>query len=282
MKTTRSPREGTVIFLHVHKAAGTTLNRIIDRQYQPRDIYSIDRDGHDFDHFINLDEVCRAQIRMLRGHMNFGLHELLPGPSTYFVLLREPVERVISYYYFIRCTPKHHHYELIRRENLSLKAFLENEVDHLMSNAQTKMLAGGPGDLESAKRNLAEYFTVVGLMERFDETLLLLQMAFGWQNIFYVQQNVATKRVKRRDLSLATLDTLVKANQLDIELYRYATMLFEAQVRQQGPSFAKEVKAFQSANQILGPLVNITEEFRKWSIRSFVQKWIRRMLHQSK
>jgi len=261
MTATNSIRADTIIFLHIHKTAGTTLHRIIERQYRPEQIWTLDEE-HGFDDLVSLTEAQRAQVRMLRGHMIFSLHELMPGITTYFTLLREPVERVISFYYFIRRNPHHYHYDPITSEDLSLKEFLELRQNNMMDNGQTRMLAGAKqyehpvGEctrelLEAAKQNLRERFSVVGLMERFDETLLLLRQAYGWRNVFYVQQNVTSGRPLREDLPRDALDVVAEYNQLDIELYEYSAALFEEQVQQQGPRFARQVQVFRLANRYL-------------------------------
>jgi hypothetical protein len=281
--------EQAVIFLHVPKTAGTTLHRIIERQYRPEQVYSFGPLAHEsINEFQNMSEARRAEIRMLKGHMGFGLHEYLPGPSTYFTVLREPIERVISYYYFVRRTPQHYLYDFISSDDKSLKGFIESRINIMLDNAQTRMISGvwyelGFGEcteavLEAAKRNLRENFTVVGLTEKFDETLLLLKRAFGWQSLFYARQNVTANRPVKDALSPATLEAVVKFNRLDIELYQYGTTLFQEQVRQQGPSFAREVERFQRANRWLSPLISAYWEIRKRSVRVFVRKWIQRPL----
>jgi len=256
MLANSSKTKQTVIFLHIVKTAGTTVHQIIDRHYQPDEMYWIGTKGYTFEHFTSLSEADRAKIRLLRGHMVFGLHEFLPGPLTYFTLLRDPVERVISYYYYIRRTPQHYCYDLISSNDMSLKEFIENKADILTLNGQTRVLAGGKwhaecteGAVEAAKRNLQEHFAIVGLAERFDETLHLLKKAFNWQNLRYTRQNVTVNRPRRDELAPATLDAIIKANQFDIELYQYATELFEEKIRQQGPLFALQVKLFQLVNQ---------------------------------
>lgn len=278
-----NPEDRTVIFLHVPKTAGTTLIRVMEQQYRPEDVYSV-VEPRDFQDLAALSETRKAEFRLLVGHMDFGAHELLPGSSTYFTLLRHPIERVISHYYFMLQEPQYQYYDIITSSHMNLKKFIESEIDIMMDNVQTRMLSGKGAQLafgtcteevlETAKKNLREHFTVVGLTERFDETLLLLKRAFGWQNSFYLKRNVTTSRLKRDELPAATLDTIINANQLDMELYRYATALFKEQVHRQGPLFPARVKLFQSANKLLTPFTKIYREIRKRSIRTFARKWI--------
>ena len=254
----------TVIFLHIHKTAGTTLNRIIERQYPMQQIWTLD-EQHTLDDLLGLSQAQRAQIRMLRGHMIFGLHEHMPGPSNYFTLLRDPIERVISFYYFIRRNPNHYHFAPITSGDLGLREVLDLRLNNMMDNGQTRMLAGAEQYkypvgacaqdlLEAAKRNLRESFSVVGLMERFDETLLLLKQAYSWRNVRYVRQNVTGGRPLPAELPQATLDLVTEYNQLDLELYQYAVALFEEQVRKQGSRFARQVRLFRATNSSLARL----------------------------
>jgi hypothetical protein len=261
VKRSPSTQADTIIFLHIHKAAGTTLHRIIERQYAPARIWSFD-EHHSFQDFQALSLAEKAQIRMLRGHMIFGLHEMMPNPCIYFTLLRDPVERVISFYHYIRRNPHHYHTEMIASQGLTLGEYLQTGASTMMNNGQTRMLAGARqydfpvGEctdelLEAAKRNLRDWFAVVGLVEKFDETLLLLQRAFGWRRMFYVRQNVAERRPTRDDLSAETLDLVRKHNALDLQLYEYAKALFEAQLYQQGVWFPGRVRLFQLSNLLL-------------------------------
>ena len=57
---------------------------------------------------------------MFKGHMTFGLHEVLPQTATYITVLRDPVDRVISAFYFMRNYKLHPLYWKLRREEMDL------------------------------------------------------------------------------------------------------------------------------------------------------------------
>jgi hypothetical protein len=277
MVANSSQSERAIVFLHIPKTAGTTLHRIIERQYRPEELYSPGlTKGHGVNELAKLSEERRAEIRMLRGHMGFGVDKHLPVPSTYMTILREPIDRVVSYYYFIRRTPDHYLHDFVRSEESDLKAFIGSKAHVMIDNAQTRVLSGvwhGPG-FGGCKNNLRDRFAVVGLTERFDETLLLMKRAFGWRNVFYARQNVSSRRPHREKLAPETLQAIASTNQLDIALYRYAAGLFEEQVSRYESSFAAQVKAFRLTNALVGVLIRGYWQARKVSVRVFLRRCV--------
>jgi hypothetical protein len=271
-----------VIFLHIPKAAGTTLNHIIKQNCGTNDVYSIHRgifDGEDdIEVFKRLSPERRAQIRLLTGHLPFGLHEYLPGPATYFTLLREPIDRVISFYYYVRQNPQHYLHDYTLARDMSLRHYVESRLTTANDNFQVRMLSGifhqvpygqcTPDLLDLAKHNLQNHFAVVGLSEQFDATLLLLKRAFHWRNIFYVRQNVTPERLTLAAIPADTLELIRNDNLLDIELYRYAKELFEAQLKQAGHFFTQKVRLFQAANRRYQTLQPLYAQLRQDALRA--------------
>jgi hypothetical protein len=281
----KTPSEQAVIFVHIFRTAGTTLYRVIDRNFSHGSIFTFPVDGTVED-LKKLGDSDKHKIRVIRGHLGFGLHESLPQPCAYLTLLRDPVERTVSYYCFIRRTPDHYCYHLIHDNQMSLEDFIKCRQDIMLDNVQTRFLSGletghevGFGQctrdmLETAKRNLREHFAVVGLTEEFDSTLVLLKRTFGWRRLAYVKHNVTQNRPEGHEISPTTLDAVAEVNALDTELYAYAKTLFEEQVRQQGASFVQEVRKFQIANRRLRPFMDLYWQARKVSARMMFRHWI--------
>ena len=271
----------TAIFVHIPKTAGTTLHRIIDQQYPRRIRLFVRHHYKGVQKLKDLSIAQRAQLHMVRGHIPYGLHRYLPRPAKYFTILREPVERVISYYFFVQREPDHYLYDYANTPGMTIRRYLEDHMSLQTDNFQTRLVSGiwtdvGYGEcdratLALAKRNLAERFAVVGLTERFDETLLLLQRAFGWGNVYYRWQNVTQGRPRRQALPPETLDVIAAHNQLDLELYAFAGELFKKEVQDQGPSFTWAVKRFQFANRRIQPLLRAYWRVRTWSLRTWLR-----------
>lgn len=256
----RNNLEVSVIFLHIPKTAGTTLHTILERQYEAHTIFTIDNDKKYIDDFKQLSESQKEKIRLLKGHMYFGLHESFPQPSTYITVMRDPVERVISHYYYVLCDSHNHLHQEVISQNISLKDFVSRGMCRNLDNGQTRHLSTIGADvaygkcstemLESAKKNIQEHFAVVGLSERFDETLVLMQKRFQWQVPVYSKQNVNKNRLFKKDISQDTLKVLKSYNQLDIELYQYVKEIFEEQINQQKYSFKTDLKKISLSNRV--------------------------------
>ncbi|MEM7396105.1 MAG: sulfotransferase family 2 domain-containing protein, partial [Verrucomicrobiota bacterium] len=231
----------TVIFLHIPRTAGTTLHTIIDRHYRAGEAYSfgpIAQASLEYLHNLPLEE--RSRFKMIKGHMGFGLSEKLAGRSTYFTLLREPIDRTVSFFYYIRNDVHHYFHTAIHENEMSLADFIRNRKPLMFDNAQTRLIAGEwldvpfgrctPAMLEKAKAHLEDHFSVVGLTEYFDATLLLLQREYGWEHIRYAPQNPARGRPAVEALSGEDLEIVTNFNQYDLALYHHAQNLFQRQL----------------------------------------------------
>jgi len=269
-----------IIFVHIPKTAGRSMNKVLRRQYgqeacysvgwgpdmpdgpsrhlgvyvgaklQPGDVWYPEGLRSSARRFRALPKDERERIRVILWHMSFGLGKHLPLPSTYITLLRKPVERVLSQYYYTAAPDE-------TPGDADLHVHLS---DRLEPNLQTRMLAGPYADhmdqlppteelLEQAKRNLRSC-AMVGLAERFDETLLLLRKAFGWKMPFYRRVNVNRSRPHTDQIAPETLARISADNAIDEELYRFACALFEQQVEAYGPSFRRDLRLFRILNGV--------------------------------
>jgi len=252
----------TLIFLHVYKAAGTTLRKIIENNYDPSNLYTVSiAERKSFSQFKELSDCERREFAIVQGHVRFGLHELVPRPTTYLTMLRDPVDRVLSDYFFILRAPIHPLYERVALGNVTLRDYIRGKMSLSVDNGQVRVLCGEPdvayGNcsrdmLEEAKHNLEEYFSVVGLAERFDESVMLIKRTFGWKMPLYVRHNVTRDRPHKERIPEDVLRLIEEQNGLDIELYRFASDLFEKALGEQPNSFKTELLAFKCANAMYG------------------------------
>jgi len=249
-----SDRDSLVAFVHIPKTAGTTLNSILARQYSADETYEVMMRGMNWivprpviipRPLISFSKVRRLKlalaeptsVRLINGHFDMSLSKWLPADTRFVTLLRDPVERAISHYYHHRRRTIDPIHPLAMRSSLAEWVSTCGLVE--MDNGQTRRLAGEmnvacgrvtPQMLERAKSNLVTKFAVVGLTERFDESLLLLQSVFSWQLGHFAALNVGENRPSRTDMSEEALNTVHTCNRFDLDLYQFAAELFEQAV----------------------------------------------------
>eukprot|EP01102_Stenamoeba_stenopodia_P016691 TRINITY_DN5857_c0_g1_i2.p1 TRINITY_DN5857_c0_g1~~TRINITY_DN5857_c0_g1_i2.p1 ORF type:complete len:445 (+),score=82.15 TRINITY_DN5857_c0_g1_i2:156-1490(+) len=225
------------IFMHVPKSAGTTLAWPVRCMY-----------GDEYQQLLlsaseeNLSKKCRALI----GHVKFGTHDLFPEKdnSTYLVWFRDPIERTISHYYY------HYYSPSDRYHKVAIQNTLGNWVNNLTdaNNLYTQFISGmygvPPNDeaFELAKKNLAEKFKFVGLISRWNETLVMLKEYLGWPALVMPRPTKVNRRKPDiihhpEIIDEETMKNITAVNHYDIQLFEIAKQRFEEQIQQMGKDY---------------------------------------------
>jgi hypothetical protein len=249
----------TIIFVHLPKCGGTTLNRLIEWEYPLTRVFSIDPSFFRWSYrrLLRWSPSRLSRMRVFQGHMPFGLHRLLPQKATYITVLRDPVDRGISDYYYALSRVVHPQHRIMKR--LTLEQYIQMTP---YANVQTKLLAGqDPGydflggdctddTFKLAKENLAARFGLVGLTERFDETLALAKIRFGWRIPNYASFNVTRGRPNKKEVPSDICRAIAERDYYDMKLYEYATGLFNHAMARDRDRVREEVEAIASIKKL--------------------------------
>ena len=221
-------------FVHIPKTAGGTVTKMLADAY-----------GSKFDagNFFRGPEKTLNKIghrprggwaswydrggRLAVGHVPYGVfRDHLPAETRYMTFLREPVDRVLSHY-FRHFWPARFHTEI---ESLN-EAMIERSQPEL-NNFATRFLCGDPDPLrelpptavDDAKANLSR-FEFVGIQERFDESVALLQRLVGLDFVPSADRHVNRLRPSVDDLPAEEKALIEEHNKLDLELYEFGVGL---------------------------------------------------------
>ncbi|MBV6641980.1 MAG: hypothetical protein KI791_14755 [Cyclobacteriaceae bacterium] len=225
-----------LFFLHIPKTAGTSVNTVAKIEYVKKQRYPWDNVKW-IDKTVKFDvqdERLGNSIKLVKGHFPVGIHEGIKIPFEYTTFLRDPIKRANS-----------HFRQLYRMSNSLLSDelqehgfdfVLEKYKNFAFSNLQSRLLAGGlpheeisPDCLfEKARNNFDKFFPLFGLMERFDESILMMKDRYHWRYPpYYSVLNSVTER-EATELDLSSIQSRLKEmNQIDQLLYDYAKERFD-------------------------------------------------------
>lgn len=209
------------------------MRKIIEKQYgiyQIRSFYA----GHEdaYNKLKGTPNSRLSSVKWIQGHFQFGLHEALSQPVQYLTMLRHPVDRVISFYYFLRESPRH---PLNKKAmSLTLKEFIlceDRNIQNQIHNLQTKMISGdGTASIEKAKKNIDEHFLMVGITERFNESLAIMRNKLGWNAPYNNKHNVTKRRPKMEQVPAEIRKLIEQKNEIDFQLYEYGKGLLQKEI----------------------------------------------------
>jgi hypothetical protein len=167
------------IFNHIPKTGGTTMYRILERLIGSDRLSPHFSMNEDTEYPLTLAGTYDRYL-VIFGHLSAASTDVLGPRRKWLTILRDPVDRVISQYYFWRnCVPSSPHLDYVyEAQTLSLEKFCRLRTTNFLQgneNLQTWQL----GDdlrvryrrvascdvLETAKRNIDERCAFVGLFE---------------------------------------------------------------------------------------------------------------------
>ncbi len=262
-------------FVHIEKTAGMSVQQVLKRSFGMR-FCAIDRWRLSDDRFTARDlrelRLLYPRLDAISGHWikpYADLDQACPD-LRYWTLLREPL---------VRCASHFQHQQRMGWVS-SFERWIDD--DHYR-NFQTKKLVGCE-DVEAAIRLLEDRFLFVGLSERFDESMLLLQRLVGGKqlDITYTAQNVArdpsTSQKLLRDTK--TRKQLEEANRADQQLYAYVRdQLYPRQVAEFGPDLAEALAQARESNRpTLFDLNRRASDLKRYALYKpavYLSRWLR-------
>ena len=245
-------------FLHIPKAAGTTLISILDGYFDRKhEVLGI----HAWKYLLPKMPLDFSKFRFVRGHYGYGFYRLLLKKPLNITLLRDPIDIIVSSYKMIQRQPEEAkrysipqdktiselitdpkimnienpqtHWIGVDLDVISLSKDMDlNELSEYQPEEHDYFKHPKMSDEELlgiAKKHLSE-FAVVGTVEKFEESLFLLHYRFGWEPIRNkVRKNIAPEHQTSDELTEEANKKLDEWTKLDRELYRYGNELFEKQ-----------------------------------------------------
>ena len=205
------------------------------------------------------DVLDSPEFAVYAGHFPFGLHEWLSRPSYYLALLRKPQERIISLYHY-----SIHYRSIMRKTQIDTGKTVQDQIksgEHpdfytdfvpwinggqtlsIFLNCNSPELDNGmvrrfsgiglqpaqcPEEaLDLAKENIGKYYSLVGIQERYTDSVGLARVTF---KLNFKEQYVNKGKYKRQNRTKLTTHLKLRIrdmNRLDTQLYDWVFERFE-------------------------------------------------------
>ena len=266
-----------LIFIHIHKCGGSSLGEVIRRNLHRRapklapaqDMASL-----------KPQELVESILRTARrdgyvmGHLGFGTHRIFAGPCRYFTMLREPKARLVSLWRHAVVTPSAYYHQAAR--GLSFPDFLAQRRPLELDNGLVRFLSGDPAgehvfinpkpfgtldqsDLQRALANLEHGLTCFGLVEYFDQSLLLMKPLLGLRHCLYGRRNETPPTAPKPSFPDEALP-LVSYDQV---LYSAALRIWQQRMANQPSSFESSLERFQAVNHAIQPVFGLSQAVKQ-------------------
>ena len=259
-------RSSHIYFVHIMKSSGTSIEGLLRKltrrsaapvTYEPILSYYCSSMLYFYQKTVKSPRTRYISL----DKRSYGLHKMVPSPGYYITVLRNPVDRFVSMYYYI----KQGRYPGLLEDQLFSDIFNSKDLEDFVESTKNKQIpffddhsirmlhfdrypdvfstfSGGPdtyiqGTTEIIKINQSHYeealrnlrnCAFVGLTEHFDESQQMLETLLGLESLKTVEMNV-NKNYDKKGISEKIRALIEPRVVYDTKLYEEAKSIFKKQ-----------------------------------------------------
>lgn len=209
-----------IIFIHIPKTGGTTINSAMKgTHWQTRP---------DFNYRHILPDTKESNSGDIFEPSNIEDFK----PYKIFMMLRDPVDRLISEYYFIR--ERKEFMDLLRTKPKNFEDYIRSKqtqngvVNFLRGKRMYDTRSATTSDLKEVIECIDSIPVHVGIFEEFEKSLLYFSDVSGikWNRSIEVKR-MTFLRPKASELEPRLVELIKQTNQLDVQLYEHCKQKFD-------------------------------------------------------
>ena len=240
-----------IVFEHLTRTGGLSLLDALYRHYSEERMYSIKKNEY--------NQIPSNAI-ISHGH-RAGFWLKNPENYTYFTLLRDPENHLLSHFNSLSRQIKRKHFWRIRLQGKGIGYYLNELKFKSFDNLMVRRISGNydvpfgcinQSHLEQAIQAIKRKYFFIGFTDEFELSLLELKKLLGWEAVeypFYVRTNSEYKLLTVNRNSY--LEDFRNLNKYDYMLYDYCKNMFKKERRtssEELSDFKKKLAEFQLEN----------------------------------
>ena len=132
-----------------------------------------------------------AEIKIVFGHMSFGLDCHFPSGCQYVTMLRHPISRIVSHFNFVKNNPCHYLHDKVMKGSGLIENYVEESQALELNNGMLRNFIGDShraipfgqckiSDIEVVINKIDNNFVAIGIQEYFDESVDYFCEKIGW------------------------------------------------------------------------------------------------------
>jgi hypothetical protein len=235
-------------FIHIEKSGGITLHNVFHRCFPGYISPHPDIKFGDPCTNVHLGQLIKKyplQVTGIGGHRMgafLNYESVVKSGICYFTLMRNPIERYMSHLNWQK---------FVMRKNWTPESFFSDPSAY---NYQALRIAG-TRDIDKAKKIMKEKFSLIGMIEKYDEAMVLLKGVIGDSSLDfrYEKANIKSyveKAYRFDQLSPNLQEKAIANNKIDIELYRFLQEeLYPIYLNRFQGNLDTEVNEFRESNK---------------------------------
>ncbi len=265
-------------FSHAVKTGGTTFSYILRNNFRlsychttqlyhnnNTKIFDSYLSPRDFNAYLHM----YPKIRCFEGHLVRATPEVCEKhPQLDFItLLRKPISRYFSTFQWI-----------LKRKGLNRKEIEEciiNSPNQLHRSNYLSLFLSETDNANDAIKYIKQHFLFVGILERFDESLIVLRTLLNDDFDYrYERRNISKINSNEERLTQKTVDYIKARNESDIILYNYFNEQLTIKIKELGIDIDKELAILKDKREGF--------KFSRSKLRGYrVGSWLRKKIFLS-
>ena len=214
-----------LIFTHIPKCAGSTFREHLRSEYGDGLLSPYHEPGRS--EFMAAERGSLEQYTFLSSHDPYGIHSKFNRRPVYFTIVRDPVERIVSFYYYLVTNSSNKLHEVVKDMSLeeAMRYFSARKVP-LFFNDQCNFV-GNSREFLPAKTRIDETYYVAASVRQYDDLMRVFQYKGILQSAEYEVKNKTKGKPRHVEMSAEIRALIESENQEDRKLVDYVEQKFQ-------------------------------------------------------